>query len=180
MHKFYHADRYASLKENQLIELDERGLSRFGSEYWPIISQRDMSKMNEPQLREFLLEEIRKETQFSAYTSRLQSIFGANSLSEAIWFAQSIEPVPKHEIPIIEIYAEKFWSLDMKWLDYKCSHEQSIEYYRNYWWAQISNHCPSEGERMPPRLEVLIALPAKTGKIVHYVNSPKSETGPSE
>lgn len=175
MHKFYHADRNASLVEGQEINLDENQLSRFGEEYWPVISQRDISKMNEAQLREFHLEEIRKEATFSAYTSRLQCMFGANSLDDAIWFAKSIIPVPDKPIPIIEIYSEKFWSLDMNWLDYKCSCEQSIAYYRKYWYAEISNHCPKEGERKPPKLEVLIALPAKAGKVIHYVDPPKND-----
>lgn len=172
MHKFYHADRNSSLLENQKIELDNNQLSRFGAAYWPSISQRDFSKMNKAQLREFHLEEIRNETEFSSYTSRLKCIFGANSLEDAIWFAGKILPIPDHPIPIIEIYAEKFWSLDANWLDYDCGPAQSIANYRSYWYAQISNHCPKKGERRPPKLEVLIALPANTGNIVHYVPTP--------
>jgi len=169
MHKFYHADRAHSLQEGQVITLDENELSRFGAEYWPAISSKDISEMNEAQLREFHLEEIRKESIFSTYTSRLQSIFGANSIEDAVWFAKSITPVPNLPIPIIEIYAQKFWSLDMNWLDFECSHEKSIRYYRKYWYAEISNHAPPQGERKPPKLEVLMALPVTVGKVVHYV-----------
>ncbi|NKC15640.1 MAG: hypothetical protein GKR94_26625 [Gammaproteobacteria bacterium] len=171
MHKFYHADRNSSLLEGQNIRLDKNGLSKFGAEYWPMISQRNIDSMNETQLREFYLEEIRKEKIFANYASRLQSMFDANSIQEAIWFAELIIPVPKKPIPIIEIYADRFWSLDMNWLDYKCDQKQSIAYYRNYWYAEISNHSPEQGERKPPKIEVLIALPAKAGNIVHYVNS---------
>lgn len=174
MHKFYHADRGATLSENQEILLDENQLSRFGAEYWPAISKCDVHKMDDAQLREFYLEEVRKRPRFSKYASRLQSIFAANSLADAIYFAETITPVPENPIPVVEIYADRFWSLDMNWLDYECSHAQKLIYYEKYWYAEISNHCPKQGERKPPKLEVLIALPAKTGRIVHYVNRSES------
>ena len=172
MHKFYHADRNASLIEGQDILLDQNQLSRFGATYWPAISSKNPADMTDAEKREFHLEEVRREKTFSNYTSRLQSMFAANSIHEAIMFAKAITPIPDNPVPIIEIYAEKFWTLDMNWMDYKCSHEQTIKYYRKYWYSEITNHCPKEGVRRPPRLEVLIALPAKAGKTVDTVTYP--------
>ncbi|MDO6435609.1 hypothetical protein Q4E93_33660 [Flavitalea sp. BT771] len=124
--------------------------------------------MNSAQLREYYLETIKREPRYHLYSSRLQSIFAANSIPEAIVFANSIEPKPKHPIPIIEIYATRFWNLDSNWLDFEPGPNR-IDLYRDYWEAKISNHCPDVGERRPPRLEVMIALPATAGKIVHIV-----------
>jgi hypothetical protein len=167
-HIFYHADRGASLKENQEIVLNEEGLSRFGTAYWPAFQIKTIHEMNESERREFFLEQIRSENRYSAYSSRLQSIFAANTISEAIKFAESITPRPTHPIPIIEIYAERFWSLDSNWLDYD-SGSETCDYYRSYWEGKISNHCPTIGDRRPPRIEVMIALPATAGKIVYVV-----------
>jgi hypothetical protein len=172
LHKFYHADRNVTLVENQDIVLDENKLSRFGAEYFPVLSQGNIEKMNEAQKREFFLDEIRKEQEFHLYTSRLKSIFAANSINDAIMFAHAVTPIPDTPINIIEIYAENFWSLDMNWLDYKNDHNTTMSHYRNYWRARITNHAPQQGERRAPRIEVLVALPAKTGKIVHQVMPP--------
>jgi hypothetical protein len=167
-HIFYHADRYASLRENQTIGLNEKGLSYFGEVYWPIFGNKVVEEMNSAEQREFYLEQIRSESRYKLYASRLQCIFGANSIAEAMLFANSIVPRPKHAIPIIEIITDRFWTLDSNWLDFDNQSEQ-FKYYRNYWEAKISNHKPEKGERRPPRLEVMIALPATTGKIVHVV-----------
>lgn len=166
---FYHADRSASLKESQPLELDENGLSYFGRTYWPAFQTKTIEQLSDTQLREFYLEEIKKKPEYHLYASRLQSIFAANSIAEAIVFAESIVPRPDHPIPIIEIYAERFWTLDSNYLDYTSSHQQQINNYHNYWDGRVSNHRPSLGERRPPMLEVMIALPARTGKVVHVV-----------
>lgn len=168
MHRFFHADRSRSLKEGQAILLNEKNLSYFGAVYWDAITTKDQKNMTSAELREYHLENVRQEPKFSNYTSRMQSMFAANSIDEAIWFANSVEPKPEYDIPIIEIYASKFWTLDMNWLDYDTSAEMQLNYYREYWHAAISNHCPPHGDRRPPRLEVLIALPAKAGSIVAY------------
>lgn len=175
MHRFYHADRAGSLAEHQTVELNADQLSRFGSEYWSIISEGHTAEMSDAQLREFHLEQIRRQSRFSVYASRMQSIFAANSLEEAIRFAEIVTPVPANPIPIIEIFAESFWSLDMNWLDYDCPINQRLQYYEKYWYAEISNHRPTQGERRPPRIEVMIALPARTGRIVHHVNPADGE-----
>jgi hypothetical protein len=167
-HVFYHADRSASLKEEQKIELGEDGLSNFGRVYSLILEATPGVQMNPEHQREFYLEHVRRELRYASYASRLQSIFAANTIAEAIIFANSIFPIPTHRIPIIEILAERFWTLDSNWLDYE-NEAKRVDYYRNYWEAIISNHRPDIGERRPPRLEVIIALPAFTGKIVHVV-----------
>lgn len=167
-HIFYHADRTASLKEDQEIKLDENGLSNFGKVYWPIFQTKQFEEMDLVQQREFHLEKIKQESRYSLYASRLESIFAANSIMDAIMFANSIVPKPTHPIPIIEIFADRFWSLDSNWLDFE-SPPINLDYYRNYWDGKITNHHPKVGVRRPPRLEVMIALPAATGKIVHIV-----------
>lgn len=165
-HVFYHADRSASLREGQEIVLDKCNLSRFGSLYWPIFQTTPLEKMSREQQREFHLEQIKQQPRYHLYTSRLQSMFAANSIAEAVVFAMEIVPKPTHPIPIIEIFAEKFWTLDSNWLDYE---DPTTESYYNYWDGRISNNCPQIGERRPPRLEVVIALPAMAGKVVHVV-----------
>jgi hypothetical protein len=166
---FYHADRAATLKENQPIELDDNNLSYFGKCYWNIFKNKPVAEMGPAQQREYFLEQIKQETRYSLYSSRLQSIFAANTVAEAILFANSIVPKPNHVIPIFEIFAEKFWTLDSNWLDYIDAPDQ-FEHYRSYWDGIISNHRPEVGDRRPPRLEVLISLPASTGKIVYMVD----------
>lgn len=148
-HIFYHADRGATLKEGQEINLDESGLSYFGRTYWLIFQTKSFEEMNSAQQREFGLEQIRRQPDFSLYASRMQSIFAANSISEAIVFANSISPKPNHPIPIIEVFADRFWTLDSNWLDYD-NESKLFEYYWNYWQGKISNHCPQNDERRPP------------------------------
>lgn len=167
-HVFYHADRAGSLKEYQEIILDESNLSYFGKVYWSAFQSKRVEEMEPAQQREYFLHQIKQEPRYSLYSSRLQSIFAANSITEAIVFANTLNPKPNHPIPIIEIYADRFWTLDSNWLDYDGGANQ-FEYYRNYWDGIISNHRSETGERRPPRLEVMIALPAITGKIVHIV-----------
>ena len=168
-HIFYHADRDASLKEGQEIILDGSGLSKFGSVYWPVIQAMQVKDMNSAQQREYYLEYIKREPRYSLYSSRLQSIFGANTIDEAIVFANSIVPRPNHPIPIFEILSNRFWTLDSNWLDFIPGPDRMTNYY-DYWDGKISNHNPIEGGRRPPRLEVLIALPATVGKIAHVVD----------
>lgn len=168
-HVFYHADRSASLKEGQKIELDENRLSRFGAAYFSALQTKAVQHMNDVELRELYLEEIRKKPQYSLYESRLQSMFAALTIEDAIVFGNSIVPKPDHPIPIFEILTDRFWTLDSNWLDYKCDIQQQIDYYWNYWDGRITNHCPQVGERRPPRLEIMIALPATAGKIVHII-----------
>jgi hypothetical protein len=165
---FYHADRGGLLKEGQLIDLDENGLSYFGKVYWPVFERLTFEEMDSNQQREFLLESVKREARYTLYASRLQSIFAANTINEAIVFANSVVPRPEHPIPIFEIFADKFWTLDSNWLDYESS-LHDLNNFTNYWEGKISNHSPKNGERRPPRLEVMIALPAKAGKIVHVV-----------
>ncbi|RFM36037.1 hypothetical protein [Chitinophaga silvisoli] len=153
-HVFYHADRSATLKEGQRIELNEYNLSKFGMIYWPIINQKSVDEMEDSCKREYLLELVRQHPDYSLYTSRLQSIFAANSLTDAISFAKEISPRPLHPIPIIEIYANRFWNLDSNWLDFDNEVKQ-IENFHNYWNGRISNHRPEVGLRRPPRIEVM-------------------------
>lgn len=169
VHLFYHVDRARTLAEGQEIVLDSRGLSRFGAVYWDAINRKPVEEMSDAEQREYLLEQIKQEDKFSLYTSRMQAIFGANSIEEARRFALSIEPRPGQKVPIYEIYASKFWTLDMNWLDYSTDHENRLKHFREYWYAAISNHNPADGKRKQPALEVLIALPARVGQVVEWV-----------
>lgn len=168
IHTFYHADRAASLKEHQEIKLNSKGLSYFGNVYWSALNSKSIEQMNKAELREYYLERIKREDRLSLYTSKMQSIFAANTIEEAKVFANEITPRPNYPIPIIEIFADKFWSLDSSWLDYMIK-DNSLNNYYNYWEGKITNNNPSEGIRRPPRLEVMIALPATTGKFVCFV-----------
>lgn len=168
-HRFFHVDRYKLLVEGQEVRLDERGLSRFGAVYWDAISSKPFQSLNESEQREYLLETIRKEPRFGAYASRMRSFFGANTLEEAKRFAAKIEPKPTEVVPIFEVFASRFWTLDMNWLDYSTHPEQRLRYLREYWYAAISNHNPEEGERKPPYLEVVMELPVRVGKIVAWI-----------
>jgi hypothetical protein len=165
---FYHADRDATLKENQTVELDENNLSRFGSIYWPALQNLKFEDMNPAQRREYMAERVKREPQYQSLPSRLQSIFAANSIEEAIKFAKCISPMPDHNVPIFEIYAGRFWNFDSIWLDF-LNPSASYEPYFNYWEGILSNHRPMEGIRHPPRIEVLIPLPATIGSIVHTI-----------
>lgn len=168
-HRFFHVDRYKHLIEGQEVKPDERGLSRFGAVYWDAICSKPFESLNESEQREYLLETIRNEPEFGAYTSRMRSFFGANSIEEAKRFADKIEPRSTEKVPVFEVFASKFWTLDMNWLDYSTDPEQRIRYLREYWYAAISNHNPEVGERNSPHLEVLMELPVRVGKVVAWV-----------
>jgi len=169
LHRFYHADRELKLTEGQTIELDSRGLSRFGSVYWDAIHTVPIEKMNEAEQREFLLEQTRSLPVFMEHRpSRLQSLFGAISIEDARRFVDTI--VPKAvRTPIFEVFASSFSTLDMNWLDYASDPEMYIQNRRSYWYGEISNHNPEIGDRKPPMLEVLMQLPVKVGKIIEWV-----------
>ncbi|MBK5512279.1 hypothetical protein [Pseudomonas sp. TH15] len=157
------------LIEGQSIELDSRGLSRFGSAYWDAIQTVPFEKMSDAEQREYLLETIKKEPAFSAYTSRMQAFFGANSIDDSRRFVETIIPRPHHRIPVFEVFSSMFWTLDMNWLDYVTDHGTRAHNSREYWYAAISNHNPEVGERRPPLLEVLMQLPVQVGKIVAWI-----------
>jgi len=72
-------------------------------------------------------------------------------------------------VPVFEVFASKYWSLDMNWLDYMTGHDQRVNYLRDYWLASITNHNPETGMRRPPQIEVLMALPVKIGKVVEWI-----------
>lgn len=169
MHRFYHIDRERQLTEGKVINLDDRGLSRFGSVYWDAISTKPFEALNDAEQRECLLEQIKQEPNFSLYASRMQAFFGANTLEDAKRFAEKIVPKPVEKIPIFEVFASTFWTLDMNWLDYVSDPETRIRNLRDYWYATISNHNPSTGERKPPHLEVMMALPITIGRIVEWI-----------
>jgi len=169
VHRFFHIDRQKSLTEGQEITLDNRGLSRFGTVYWDAICTKGFDEMSHAEQREHLLENLRNEPRFSAYTSRMQAFFGVNTLDDARRFAEKIEPKPDYKVPVFEVFASTFWTLDMNWLDYSTDHETRVKYCREYWYAAISNHNPEVGERKPPHLEVIMALPVRIGKIVEWV-----------
>ena len=168
LHRFYHADRELKLTEGQTIELDSRGLSRFGSVYWDSIQTVPFEKMSDAEQREHLLESIKNEPTFAAYTSRMQAFFGANSIEESKRFVEKIVPRPDYKIPIFEVFSSSFWTLDMNWLDYTTDPGTRVRYLRDYWYGTISNHNPEVGERRPPLLEVLMQLPVTVGKIVDW------------
>ncbi len=171
-HRFYHADRAGLLKPGMTISFNAQGFSRFGQSYYQAHAQKKFEAMSDAEQREYLLESIRREDKFAGYESRLKCIFGSNSIAEAEAFANEIVPRPSHDIPIYEVFASRFWNLDTNWLDYKCEHEQRVKYLREYWYGAISNHSPAEGPRRPPKLEVLIALPATVGNRVASVQAP--------
>lgn len=168
-HRFFHVDRYKLLTEGQEVKLDERGLSRFGTVYWDSIRSKPFEALNDSEQREYLLEAVRNEPKFSAYVSRMRGFYGTNSIEEAKRFLEKIEPRPAEKVPVFEVFATKFWTLDMNWLDYSTSPEQRMCYLREYWYAAISNHNPEAGERKPPLLEVLMELPVRVGKVVEWI-----------
>lgn len=168
LHRFYHADRNSTLVEGQIVELDSRGLSRFGAVYWDAIQTVPFEKMNEEEQREFQLEQLRNTPVFNGYTSRMQALFGANTIEEAKRFVDRIEPKSAAKVPIYEVYASTFFTFDMNWLDFTTDPFRRVIYLEDYWNAAISNHNPAEGERRLPSLEVLMALPVTIGKIVAW------------
>jgi len=168
-HQFFHVDRWKQLAEGQILQLNERGLSRFGSIYWDAIKQKPFNEMTDAEQRESILEQIKQEPMFNLYTSRMQAFFGANTLADAKRFYEKVEPKQPHPVPIYEVYASRYWSLDMTWLDYSTDHTQRVRNLREYWHAALSNHNPEIGERRPPLVEVLMALPVTIGKVVEWV-----------
>ncbi len=169
LHRFYHADRWQTLIEGQTVELDSRGLSRFGSVYWDAIHTKPFDNLNDAERREFFLEQTRSLPMFREQRpSRLQSMYGANSIDEVKRFVNTIIPRPE-KTPIFEVFASSFTTLDMNWLDYVSDTNTYIQNRRNYWYGEISNHNPEIGKRKLPMLEVLMQLPVKVGKIVAWV-----------
>lgn len=61
LHRFYHVDRFTQLKEGDVLQLNERNLSRFGSIYWDAITTKSFDQMTDEEQREFLLEQIKQE-----------------------------------------------------------------------------------------------------------------------
>jgi hypothetical protein len=176
-HRFFHVDRSSSLLEGQSIELDSHGLTRFGATYWHSITTKRPEEMDDAERREFILESIRQESKFSHYTSRLSGFFGANTLEDAERFVQQIEPRATNRVPVFEVFASRFWTLDMNWLDYSTDDKQRQKYLREYWYAAISNHNPAIGARKPPLLEVLMAPPIQVGKVVAWIENAVLQRG---
>jgi hypothetical protein len=167
--KFFHADRARSLVEGQVLDLNSQSLSAFGQIYWGAISQKPFEEMNPAEQREYILERVlRDNPQYRLYTSRLQSLFGANYPEEAIRFAEEITPRPDYKIPIYEIFSDRYWSLDMNWIDFDEPQDRMIQNAHEYWSGRITNHESINGNRKPPTIEVMMALPVKVGKIVAY------------
>jgi hypothetical protein len=167
--RFFHADRARSLIEGQVIELNSNNLSAFGKAYWPAIFQKSFEKMSSAEQREYILDRVRSENpQYQNYTSRLQSFFGANSMEEAIRFVGEIIPRPDYMVPIYEVFSDHYWSLDMNWTDFVGPKERLIQHAHDYWSGRITNHESINSDRKAPRIEVMMALPVKVGKIVAY------------
>ncbi|MBI5942061.1 MAG: hypothetical protein HY859_16720 [Caulobacterales bacterium] len=125
--------------------------------------------MTDAEHREYLCEWVRCHPRFLSHRpSRLRIMFAALTLQDAIGFGNDILPQTAEAFPIFEVFSDKFCTLDMNWLDYASSAEQKEANYTSYWWGEISNHNPVEGVRRPPRLEVLISLPATVGEIVAW------------
>lgn len=164
MQTFFHADRYSSLMAGQELAVNERGLSAFGSVYWPQIQSEPPVDAERAVVREFCAEKAMHIIGF--YWSRHCSIFAAETIEQAIEFAHAIRPVPSLPVPIYEILADRASRHDMTWLDYEVELDVRIEYACSYWRMEESNHQPAEGPRKPPQWEILIPLPAKVGEQV--------------
>lgn len=165
---FYHADRNRSLTEGMELTLQPNGLSMFGCEYAPRLST--IEPQDDPPLRREWYAEGIRQAQFPQERSRLECIFGANSLLEAEQFARAIDPLPIHAVPIFELFASDFSSHDMNWLDYETGGDADklLDNMKRYWWREISNSRPSTGDRRPPRIEVKMALPVTVGRLVAW------------
>lgn len=173
--RLFHADRGNCLKPGQAIELGGDQLSTFGRHYWGSINTLPPTALNLAQTRELLAERVKRTPNFAnVYVSRMQAFFGANTVDEAVKFANAIEPRPSGRIPIFEVFAKQFWTLDSCWLDYAPLLEAHVV---QYWYGSLSNHQPTEGLRMAPKLEVVMALPVRVGEIVAWA-VPES-SGPS-
>lgn len=164
--RFFHADRSCALSPGQKIELDANGLSAVGRQYSTAIQTKSWEALTAAERREFLAERVKRDPKFAnAYVSRMQAFFGANSILEATAFANAIDPRPPGRIPIFEVFARSFWTMDSAWLDYDPPQETNFV---QYWYGSISNSAPSSGDRRPPALEVLMALPVRIGEIVGW------------
>lgn len=167
--RFFHADRSQCLSPGQIIELDENGMSAVGRQYFQAIQTKPPEALTPGERREYFAERIKRHPKFAnSYISRMQAFFGANSILDAVAFANAITPRPLGPIPIFEVYARTFWSLDSTWLDY--DPHQDFNFVQ-YWYGSISNSTPPTGDRRPPLLEVLMALPVRIGKIVAWAEA---------
>lgn len=164
MHTFFHADRNSSLMAGQHLFVDDRGLSAFGAVYWSQIQSEPPVGSEHAVVREFCAERAMHIVGFP--WSRHCSLFAAETIEQAIEFANAIQPTPSHPIPIFEIFAERASRHDMNWLDYEVGMDARIEYACAYWCMDESNHQPAEGPRKPPQWEILIPLPARVGQQV--------------
>ncbi|MDP1913485.1 hypothetical protein [Brevundimonas sp.] len=165
---FYHADRACSLVEDQVIEPDNLGRSRFGRIYSTAFDA-PAEQWTSADHRENAIEAVRQESRFKSRPSRLNVLFAALSQEEAVWHGLNTKGGVVGPINIIEIKATEFVTLDRNWLDYATS-DRTYEYHCSYWWGEISNHRPLHGKRQSPRLEVLVSLPARTGRIVQKID----------
>ena len=161
MQTFFHADRNSTLTPGQALVEDERGLSTFGSVYWPLIQSEPPLNADAALIREYCAEKALGITGF--YWSRHCSVFAAETIEEAIEFAHAVTPTPDNPIRIFEIFADRASRHDMTWLDYEVGLDARIAYACNYWRMDESNHRPLEGPRKPPQWEILIPLPARVG-----------------
>lgn len=98
----------------------------------------------------------------------MQSFFGSNSLEDAKRFYDHYNPKQEYPVPVYEVFASRFWSLDMNWLDFSNQAERRANY-SEYWQARISNHDPDSGNRRGPLLEVMMALPITVGRVVAWI-----------
>ncbi len=164
---FYHADRSKTLQAGQVLEVNERGLSRFGETYWSSIHNTPVENMDAATLREHCAEIACQRTNHG--WSRHCSLFAAETIEQAIEFALAVTPRPDQPIPIFEIHAFRASEHDMNWLDFDVGLDQRIDYAERYWRMERTNHQPQSGERRPPRFEIIIPLPATVGEQVATV-----------
>jgi len=156
---YYHADRHATLIPGQELVEDHRGLSAFGAVYWSHIQAEPLPGSTAEIIREYCAEQALRIVGF--HWSRNACLFAAETIEEAISFAESIVPVPDNPIHIYEVYGERASRHDMTWLDYRVDIGLLIEYCCAYWRGEASNHQPQEGARKPPKWEVLLPLPVR-------------------
>lgn len=169
----YHADRGNRLTPGMEIKANDQGLSLFGQVYMDKLHSGNVNIVatSETQ-REAWIENVRMQF-FPQQPSRLECMFGANTIEDACYFARSVTPRPPYPVKIYEIFCESFSVHDMNWLDYIPENfDVQLNYHKQYWWTSISQHRPAQGERMIPRLEALIRLPATVGEVVHIVPAP--------
>lgn len=165
---FYHADRFGTLSPGMALSVDDKGLSRFGTEYWNRMHSTPVEAMDGNLFREFCAEQACRQLNFP--WSRHACMFAAETIEQAIEFANVIEPRPVRPITIYEIQPKGSVSRhDMTWLTYDVGPEQLLQYCHSYWRGEETNHQPAYGERTPPRWEVLIPMPASVGRAVATV-----------